>query len=59
MCERHLLHIKLRLFLEIFLKGAQIDHTFLAKTYTEKIVTINKLALEFFFSKLQHSQNIW
>ena len=48
MCERHLLHVKLRLFLETFFKGAQIAHTFLAKTYTVQFVTINKLALEFF-----------
>ena len=59
MCERHLLHVKMRLFLETFLKEAQIAHAFLAKTYTEKFVTISKLALEFFSSKLQYSQNIW
>ena len=40
--------MKLQLFLETLLKGAQTAHAFLEKTYTEKYVTITKHPLVFF-----------
>ena len=40
--------MKLQLFLETLLKGAQTAHAFLEKAYTEKYVTINKHPLVFF-----------
>ena len=40
MRESHSLLVKLQLFPETFLKGAQTAHTFLEKTYNEKVVTL-------------------